>query len=158
MHIALRERNRDAVFVQSIVDQLFGTVNITDALRHKHLLLHGKGDRTVVHLLQRDGDAALRVHNVATKGVLVLQRLQGLSQQFTHTLDVGAIGHAYRNLDELLPMVARKVTEVLGKQGGVEERHLCPIDGLNLRALVANMSYLASDAVADNPVADTQTA
>ena len=79
MHIALREGNRNPILVQSVVDQFFCTVYVTHTLGHKHLLLHGYGNRAVVHLLQGNADAALRVHDLTTESVLVLQRLQGLT-------------------------------------------------------------------------------
>ena len=47
MHITLREGDGNAVIIQSIVYQFFGTVDITNTLRHKHTLLHGDGDRAV---------------------------------------------------------------------------------------------------------------
>ena len=54
-------------------------------------------------------------------------------------------------------MVAREVTEGLGKQGRIEERHLGTINGLNLCALVTYVRDLATNAVAHNPVTDAQT-
>ena len=158
MHIALREWDFDAVLVQSVVYYLFGTVDITYAFGHQYLLLHCNGDGAVVHLLQGDADAAFRVHNVAPESIFALQGLQCLAQQFAHLLDVGAIGHAHRNLDELITMVTREVAEVLGEQCRVEERHLGAIDGLNLCALVTYVRDLATNAIAHNPVADAQAA
>ena len=158
VYIALREGDGDAVVVQGVVDQLLGTVDVTDTLHHQHLLLHGDGDRAVVHVLQRDGDAAFRIYDVAPERVLGAKRFQGLAQHLADPLDISAISHAHGDLHELVGVVAGEVAEVLGKQCGVQEGHLGTIDGLDLGALVADMGDLAADAVANDPVADAQTA
>lgn len=72
MHVALREWNGNTVLVQSVVDKFFGSVDIPNSLRHQHLLLHGNGNRAVVHVIQGNGDATLRIHDVAAKRVLAL--------------------------------------------------------------------------------------
>ena len=59
VHITLREWNGNAILIQSVVDKLFGSVDIADTLRHQHLLLHSDGDCTVVHVIQGNGDATL---------------------------------------------------------------------------------------------------
>ena len=72
MYVALREGDGNTILIQRIVNQLLGSVNVANAFGHQHLLLHSNGDRAVVHLLQGDADAALRIHDVAPKGILVL--------------------------------------------------------------------------------------
>ena len=55
-------------------------------------------------------------------------------------------------------MVTGEVAEVLGEQGGVEEGHLGAVNGLDFRALVTDVGDFTADAIANDPVADAQTA
>lgn len=68
-----------------------------------------------------------------------------------------SVRHTNGNFDELITMVTGEVAKVFGKQRCIEERHLGTINGLNFSALITHVSDLATDAIADYPIADTQS-
>ncbi len=154
MQIALRERNRDAVGVQGVVHHFRGAVGVGNALGGKDVLLHDDIDTTVAKLSKHHIDAFIRLHDFASVGVFFAHHLQGFNQDIARLLQIGAVGHTYMQLEELVGVALGEVGEALGKQRCVEEGNGDTVDGLHLGALVIDIGNRTAHAVALNPVAN----
>ena len=158
VNVALWEWDGDAIGVQCVVNHFLGAVGVSDALRRKDELLHTDFDAAVAKLAEYHINAFLRLHHIAPVGILGAQHLHGLQNDFTHALDVGAVGHAHCYLEEFVGVALGQVGETLGEQVGIEEGNRRAIDGLHLGALVTDVGDRSAHAIALNPVADFQAA
>ena len=118
VEVALGEGDGDVVAVEGVVDGFLDATREGVLLLDEHPDVDEEVDAAVAEVGEDNADGAVGIYGgFARGGGVVADGLQGLDEEVAYVVDVGAVGNAHGELDELVAVVAGEVLEVLVEEG-----------------------------------------